>query len=175
MTKWIIDPDHSVAAFSIRHLMITHVHGQFNGISGEILFDPDQISKMSIQFDVDVSTIITGVIKRDEHLKSEDFFHQEKYPKISFKSTGVEKSGFNSCKVAGNITIHGITKPVLVDVEFFGSVKSPFGETCMGFTAKTRLNREDFDITWNEPVENGGYMVGKDVTIFIDLEADKAE
>lgn len=173
MSKWKIDPDHSVAAFSIQHMMIAHVHGQFNKISGEINFDPDDIPGTSIKFDIDVNSIITGVEKRDDHLKSEDFFDQKKYPHINFISSGVEKTGFNMCKVKGDLTIHGITKPVVINTEFFGSVKSPFGETSMGFTAKAGLNREDFGLKWNEPMENGGFMVGKDVNMSINIEADK--
>ncbi len=173
MSKWKIDPDHSVAAFSIQHMMIAHVHGQFNNISGQIYFDPDKIASTSFEFTVDVSSIITGIKKRDTHLKSNDFFNQKKFPKIKFMSTGVDKTGFNICKVKGNLTIQGITKPIVIDLHFFGPIKSPFGETSMGFTAKTTVNREDFDMTWNEPMENSGYMVGRDVSIVINIEADK--
>lgn len=175
MAKWKIDPDHSVAAFAIQHMMIANVHGQFNSISGQIYFDSNKISSTTFAFSIDVNSIITGVKKRDNHLKNKDFFHHEKYPKITFKSSAVERSGFNTCRVAGDLTIHGITKPISVDVEFFGSIKSPFGETSMGFAAKTVLNRKDFDIKWNESMENGGFMVGRDVRIFIDIEADKVE
>lgn len=174
MAKWNIDHDHSVAAFSIKHMMIAHVHGQFNNISGVINFDPQNISETSMTFEIVVDSIITGIKKRDDHLKSQDFFNPDKYPKITFTSTKAEITGYNSCKINGDLTVHGITKPVSVDVEFFGSVKSPFGETSMGFTAKTILNREDFGISWNQPMENGGYMVGKDVHIFMDIEADLA-
>ncbi len=172
MPQWNIDPDHSVAAFTIQHMMIAHVHGQFNKISGTIQFDPADIAKTSIEIQIDLSTIFTGIQKRDDHLKSQDFFHIEKYPTISYKSTKVERMGFNSCKTTGDVTIHGVRKSIMVDMEFFGSVKSPFGETSMGFTAKTRLNREDFDIKWNQSMENGGFMVGKDVHIFVEIEAD---
>jgi polyisoprenoid-binding protein YceI len=175
MPIWNIDPDHSVAAFTIEHMMIAKVHGQFNKITGTIQFDPENIADTSIEFEIDVDSIITGVKKRDDHLKSSDFFYQEKYPKIIFKSSKAERSGFNRCKVSGDLTIHGVTKQVTVDVEFFGSVKSPFGETSMGFTAKTILNREDFEIKWNEQMENDGFMIGKDVQIFVDLEADLVE
>jgi polyisoprenoid-binding protein YceI len=175
MSKWNIDPDHSVAAFSIQHMMIANVHGQFNKIAGTVQYDPSHIEKTSMEFTIDVDSIITGIQKRDDHLKSEDFFHKEAYPEIIFKSSKAERAGFNICKITGNLTIHGITKAVTVDVEILGSVKSPFGETSMGFTAKTKLNREDFGIKWNEPMESGGYMVGKDVMLFIDLEADLEE
>lgn len=175
MAKWNIDHDHSVAAFSIKHMMIAYVHGQFNNISGTINFDHEKISETSMAFEIIVDSIITGIKKRDDHLKSQDFFCQDKYPKITFASTKAEITGFNSCKISGDLTVRGTTKPVSVDVEFFGSVKSPFGETSMGFTAKTMLAREDFEMSWNQSMENGGYMVGKDVYIFMDIEADLAE
>jgi polyisoprenoid-binding protein YceI len=161
MSKWKIDPDHSVAAFSIQHMMIAYVHGQFNKVSGEVHFDPDDIPGTSIKFDIDVDSIITGVGKRDDHLKSEDFFDQNKYPQINFVSSQVEKTGFNMCKVRGDLTIHGITMPVVIDTEFFGSIK--------------RVDREDFGLKWNEPMEDGGFMVGKDVSITINIEADKVQ
>jgi polyisoprenoid-binding protein YceI len=175
MPKWIIDPDHSVAAFAVRHMMIANVHGQFNKIAGTVQFDTADISKTSIEFEIDVAGIYTGIKKRDEHLLSQDFFNAEKHSKITFKSNQTEQIGFNSCKVKGDLTIHGITKTIIVDAEFFGSVKSPFGETSVGITAKTKLNRENFDINWNQPMENGGLMVGKDIQIFLNIEADLEE
>ncbi len=175
MPRWNIDSDHSVAAFAVQHMMIADVRGQFNKISGAIQFDPTDIPGISIEFEIDTAGIYTGIQKRDEHLRSQDFFDAEKYPKIIYKSKKSERLGFNGCKVTGDLSIHGITKQVTVDVEFFGSVKSPFGETSMGFTAKTLINREDFGIIWNQPLESGGFMVGKDVQIFIDIEADLEE
>jgi len=175
MSKWVIDPDHSVAAFSIRHMTIAFVHGQMNNVTGSINLDPDNVAGMDIEFEVRVSSIITGIGKRDEHLKSADFFDVENYPKIIFKSNNVEKIGGNTFLVSGDLTVHGITKPVALDVEISGPVKSPFGETCIGLTGKTVLNRDEFKMTWNEPLENGGFMVGKEVEISVDLEADLTE
>ncbi|RJQ20049.1 MAG: polyisoprenoid-binding protein [Nitrospiraceae bacterium] len=172
MAEWNIDPDHSVAAFAIRHMMVCDVHGQFNRITGKVRFDPADIPNTSINFEIDAAGIFTGIRKRDDHLRSNEFFHVEKYPKITFQSTRSEILAFNSCKMTGDLTIHGTTKPITAEVEFFGSVKSPFDETSMGFTAKTVINREDFGVAWNTPLENGGLMVGKDVRLFIDLEAD---
>ncbi|HDZ62454.1 MAG TPA: polyisoprenoid-binding protein [Nitrospirae bacterium] len=167
MPKWTIDPDHSVAAFSIRHMMITNVHGQFNKVTGVIQFDPADTSGAKFELEIDVSGILTGMGKRDDHLKSADFFDIETHPKITFNSTSLGKSG--------DLTVHGITRPVTLDVSFSGPLKSPFGETSMGFTGRTVINREDFGMTWNEPVENGGFMVGKDVELSVDIEADLAD
>jgi polyisoprenoid-binding protein YceI len=175
MSKWVLDPDHSVAAFSIRHMEVTFVHGQMNDVSGIIYFDPEDESGMTVEIEIGVSSIITGVRKRDDHLKSADFFDAESYPKISFKSNTVQKTGPNAYAVSGDLSIHGTRKAVTLDVDFAGPVKSPFGETCIGLTGKTVLNREDFEIIWNEPLENGGFMVGKEVTLSVNLEADLTE
>jgi len=172
MSKWIIDPDHSVAAFAVRHLMVADVHGQFNKITGTINFDPADINKSSVNLEISVDSIYTGISKRDDHLRSQDFFYKEKYPVIIFKSSGAERTGFNSCKIYGDLTIRGVTRTVTIDINFYGPVKSPFGETSLGFSGKLRLNRENYGIMWNEPMENGGFLAGKDAQIFIDLEAD---
>lgn len=171
MAKWRIDPDHSVAAFAIRHMMITHVHGQFNKISGTIEFDTGNIKNLSAELKIEVSSLFTGISKRDEHLRSEDFFHSDKFPEIIFKSKNSEKTGFSNGKVSGDLSIHGITRQITLDFEYLGPIKSPFGETCIGFNASTNLNREDFGMTWNQLMEDG-IMVGKDVRINLNLEAD---
>lgn len=175
MAQWIIDPDHSVAAFSIRHMTVAFVHGQMNDVSGIIHYDPDNNAAVDIEFEIGISSIITGIRKRDDHLKSADFFDMEKYPKILFKSNNVQKDRPHSCAVSGDLSIHGITKAVTLDVAVAGPAKSPFGETCIGLTGKTVLNREDFKMTWNEPLENGGFMIGKEVEVSVDLEADLTE
>jgi polyisoprenoid-binding protein YceI len=172
VAKWVIDPDHSVAVFSIRHMMIANVHGHFNKIKGAIYFDPDDVIHSSVEVSIDVSSICTGIKKRDKHLCSPDFFDVEKYPEILFKSTKVESTDGRRCKVNGDLTIHGITKPVTLKVEYFGPIKSPFGATSLGFSAKTKINREDFGIKWNMDMEGGGVMVGREVEINIDVEAD---
>ena len=171
MAKWVIDPDHSVAVFSIRHMMIAYVHGHFNKINGAIYFDPDDMIHSSVEISIDASSICTGIKKRDEHLRSPDFFDVEKYPEILFKSTKIESTGSRRCKVYGDLNIHGITRPVTLDVEYLGPIKSPFGATSLGFSSTIRINREDFGITWNMEME-GGVMVGKDVEINLDVEAD---
>jgi len=172
MSKWNIDPDHSVAAFAVRHMMVANVHGQFNKIAGTINFDPADIGKTSVALEISVDSIFTGIKKRDDHLRSQDFFDAVKYPKIIFHTTKAERTGFNNCKITGDLTIHGITHTVTVDIDFSGPVNSPYGEISMGFSGKLRVNREDFSVMWNEPMENGGFIAGKDVEIFLDIEAD---
>jgi polyisoprenoid-binding protein YceI len=175
MTKWIIDPDHSVAAFAVRHMMIANVRGQFSKVTGIVHLDDDDITRSSVEVTIEVAGITTGIPKRDDHLRSADFFDAANFPTITFKSSHVGLTGLSSCKVLGDVTIRGITHPVLMDVNFLGPVKSPFGETSMGFTATTEINREDFNVMWNEPMEKGGVMAGKEVQIILDVEADLAE
>jgi polyisoprenoid-binding protein YceI len=172
MAKWVLDPDHSVASFTIRHMMVALVRGQFNKLSGTFHFDQEDVAHASFEASIDVSSLLTGVQKRDHDLLSENFFHASEYPSITLRSTGVESTGAHSLKVSGDLTIHGITRPVVLDAEFSGPVKSPFGETTMGFAASVRVNREDFGITWNREMEKGGLMVGREVHIALDLEAD---
>jgi len=177
MQKWIIEPDHSVAHFTVRHMMITDVHGQFNKVSGVIYFDPKDITNTSIEAEIDASSIWTGVEKRDKHLRSADFFDVEKYPTISFKSTRIEVAGINSLKVHGEITMHGITRPVLLNAEFFGPAHYEDEDgsyTSIGSTATTQLNREDFGMNWNNNFGNGNFMVGKHINITLNIEADLA-
>lgn len=172
MSKWTIDPDHSVAAFSVRHMMVANVHGQFNKISGTIEFDPSDVSRTSMSVEISVESIFTGIKKRDDHLRSQDFFDADRYPTITFQSTKAERTGFSSGKITGELTMRGITRSVTFDLNYSGPVNSPFGETCMGFSGQLKINREDFAIMWNEPIENGGFMVGKDIEVAMDIETD---
>jgi polyisoprenoid-binding protein YceI len=172
MAKWVADPDHSVAAFIIKHMMVANVRGQFNKISAELSFDPADISHASVEAFIDVSGIYTGIQKRDAHLLSPDFFDAAKFPMITFRSTKVEASGDNHFKITGDLTIHGITRPVTMDAEYCGMEKSADGDTSIGFTASTSINREDYGLMWNVGLASRGVMVGKEVRIFIDIEAD---
>lgn len=176
MAKWVIDPDHSVAGFVVRHMMVANVRGQFNKITGTIYFDPNAMAHSSVEATIDTAGIWTGIHKRDDHLRSPDFFDVAKYPQIIFKSNKVEITGGNCFKVSGALIIRGITHPATLEVEYFGPVKSPYGETSVGFAATTGINREDFCMIWNEAIEGGdvmgGIMVGKDVQITLDVEAD---
>ena len=177
MAKWNIDPDHAVGEFTIKHMMVTPVHGQFNKVSGTIIFNPSDPASASVEVEIDVAGIYTGVDRRDNHLRSADFFGVDKFPKMFFKSTLIEVAGLNHCKVTGNLTIHGIKRSVLFDVTFAGpssffddELKETY--TTFGFRATTSINREDFDMKWNVPIEDGGFMVGKHVDIVFNAEAD---
>jgi polyisoprenoid-binding protein YceI len=175
MAQWVIDPDHSVAAFVVRHMMVANVRGQFNKITGTIQFDHNDTGKSSVEVVIDASGIYTGIQKRDDHLRSPDFLDVDKYPQIHFKSTKVVGAGGNNLRIAGNLTIHGITRRITLDAEFTGPEQSPYGETSMGFTAHGAINREDYNIMWNVLLESGGVMVGKEIKIILDAEADLAE
>jgi len=172
MAKWVIDPDHTVASFVVRHMMIANVHGQLNKISGTIIFDPEDIQASSVEVIIEASGIYSGIQKRDDHLKSPDFLDAGKFPHIFFKSTRVENLEGRRFKIAGDITIRGITKSLVLDAEYFGPEKSPYGETSMGFAASTRINREDFGMFWDVALESGGFMAGKEVFIMLDVESD---
>jgi polyisoprenoid-binding protein YceI len=172
VAKWFIDPDHSVAAFVIRHMMVTNVRGQFNKLSGSIFIDPEDMIGSSVEIAIDVSGIYTGINKRDDHLRSPDFFDVRKCPQITFKSASVQLSGTNKLRLSGELTIHGISRQAAFDVEYSGPMKSPFGEISMGFTASTVINREDFGLLWNMALDAGGFMIGKEVLIYLDIEAD---
>ena len=177
MAKWIIEPEHTVAHFTTRHMMITDVHGQFNKISGVIYFDPNEMANASVEVEIDAASIWTGVEARDKHLRSADFLDVEKYPTIFFKSTKVEVTGINSLKLHGKITIHGITRPILLNAEFFGPNHYEDEEgsyDSIGVSATTNLNREDFGMTWNNLFGNGNFMVGKHINITLNVEADLA-
>ena len=175
MAKWNIDPDHSVAAFSIRHMMVANVRGQFNKLSGTANLDLDDHSNFSLELSIDTAGIYTGVGQRDEHLSSPDFFDVAKYPKITFRSSGFVAAGNNGGMLTGELMVHGISRPVSLDVTFSGPIKSPEdfgGETAIGITARSSVNRENFGMVWNAPLDAGGVMVGNNVEIYLDIEAD---
>jgi len=175
MTKWIVDSDHSVASFSILHMMIAHVRGQFNNVTGVVFFDPQNIAGSSVELTIGTSSVVTGVQKRDDHLKSPDFLDVVSYPEISFKSTRIGSVEGKHASVTGDLTLHGVTRRISVAAEFSGPVKDPFGDgLSMGFTASANINREDFGMVWNQPMEDNGIMLGREIRLMIDLEADLA-
>ena len=174
MAKWIIDPDHSCAAFAIRHMMLAHVRGQFNKLKGVIHFDAADRSRTTVDVEIDVASVNTGIKMRDDHLLTGDFFDQAKHPLITFKSTKVEFQEKNRCRVSGDLTIHGITRPVAFEGEYAGPHGNPYGdEISVGFSGSTTVNREDFGMMWgSDLMEGGGLVAGKEVQIFLDVEAD---
>ena len=172
MKRWSIDSDHAVARFSIRHFMIANVEGLFTKMTGVIQFDPPDLTQLSVEAEIEVRSLTTGHRERDEHLLSPDYFGAEKYPKIFFKSIRIEAIDESRGKVTGDLTIRGIGKPITLDFDFFGPVKSPFsGITCVGFSATGQVNREDYGMISSIPME-GGVVVGRDVQIHMEVEAD---
>ena len=173
-STWDIDPAHSAAQFNVRHMMVSNVKGEFGKMTGSVNLDEKEIGHSTAQATIDTTTINTREPNRDKDLKSPNFFDVEKYPTITFKSTSFKKVGPEKYKVAGDLTIHGVTKPVVLDVEApEATTKDPKGNERRGATATTTINRKDFGLTWNKPLETGGVMVGDQVTINIDLELVK--
>jgi len=171
---WQIDPAHTNVEFSVRHMMISNVKGQFQKTSGTITISGNDPTSAKIDATIDATSINTRVDKRDAHLKSPAFLDVDKFPTISFKSTKVEAAGPGKWKVTGDLTLHGVTKPAVLDVESTGTpVNDPMGNTRAGASATTKIDRKDFGLTWNQPLETGGVMVGDEVAISIDVEAIK--
>lgn len=177
MPKYQFDPVHTSAEFAARHMMVTTVRGGFRNITGTLIFDTDHPEQSTVEATIDTTSMTsTGVEQRDNHLRSADFLDVEKFPTITFKSTKVEPNAKDqTAKVTGDLTIHGVTRPVVLDVEFLGQNKNPWGKTVVGFTGKTKINREDFGLTWNVALETGGWLVSKDVNITLDVEAALVE
>ena len=165
---WVLDPAHSEVHFSVRHMMISKVRGVF-GLKSATIVAPENPLEATVTASVDVTSVDTKDENRDAHLKSADFFDAEQFPTLDFVSTGVRYEG-GDFLVDGDLTIHGITKPATFTVEFGGFGTDPWGNYKAGATATTVINREDFGLTWNAALETGGVLVGKDVTITLDLQ-----
>ena len=173
--EYVIDSAHSAAQFSVKHMMVSNVRGAFSKVTGTANIDEKDITKSTVEAVIDATTVNTNEPKRDEHLRSADFFDTAKYPTITFKSTKVEQAGQN-LKVTGNLTLHGVTKPVVLDVEGFTTeAKDPWGNTKRGGSATTKINRKDFGLGWNSVLETGGVAVGEEVAITLDLELNKKQ
>ncbi len=171
---WQIDPDHSSFQFKVRHLMVSNVKGDFTKSKGVVTIDDKDVSNLKIELTIDAASVSTDHAKRDEHLRGPDFFDVAKYPTITFVSKKVIKDGPDRLKVIGDLTIHGITKEITVDVEGpTPEVKDPWGGFRRGATATTKINRKDFGLTWNRALETGGVVVGDDVNIYIEVELVK--
>lgn len=170
---WQIDHAHSHISFTARHMMISKVRGTFEKFSGEINFDEDNPTNSTAYVEIDLSSINTREEKRDAHLRSADFFNVDEYPTMTFKSTRVEQIEPNKGKLYGDLTIRGITKPVVLDVEYHGLQKSPWGQEQAGFSATATINRKDWELNWNVALETGGWLVGDTIQIEIDLELIK--
>ncbi|MGQ9908190.1 MAG: YceI family protein [Candidatus Flexifilum sp.] len=174
MATWTFDPTHSAANFSTRHMMITTVRGSFSRLSGTIEYDPANPAAASVSAEIDAASINTGVADRDNHLKSPDFLDVANHPTIAFRSTRIELTGETTAKIHGDLTIRGVTRPVVLEAELLGMGVDPFAKVeKAGFSARTRINREDWGLTWNMALEAGGWLVGKEIAIELEVEAVK--
>ncbi|ESU31760.1 hypothetical protein G3A_14675 [Bacillus sp. 17376] len=174
MAKFTVDQAHSALGFEVKHMMVSKVKGQFGSYTADVeAADLTDLTTASIAFKIDVTSIDTRNEDRENHLKSADFFDVENYPTIDFKSTSITRDG-DDYKVTGDLTIKDVTKPVTFDVEFGGKGTNPWGVEVYGFEAEAKVNREEFGLTWNAPLETGGVLVGKDIKIKVELEVNPA-
>jgi polyisoprenoid-binding protein YceI len=171
-TQYQVDPDHTSVGFQVRHLF-TKVSGRFDKFNGTITYDPAHPEQATVSGTIDASSVNTNNEKRDTHLRSKDFFDVATFPQITFASTSATQvdAAKHSGKMDGKLTIHGVERPVVLDVAFLGTGKDPHGTERAGFSASTTINRKDFGLTWNAPMEAGGVLLGDEITINLDIEA----
>ena len=173
-TIYTIDPAHSNAQFTVRHMMISNVRGGFRNVTGAITYDAQNPGDSTVEATIETASIHTGDEQRDGHLKSADFLDVQQFPAITFQSRKVEPAGSDELKVTGDLTIHGVTKQVVLQVEGpTAENKDPFGNVRIGLSATTKIKRSDFGLTWNATLETGGILVGDDLKIDIDVSAIK--
>ena len=169
-----IDPDHSSIQFKVRHLMVSNVKGDFNKAKGSVMIDDSNITNLKVELTIETASVDTGHAKRDEHLRNADFFDAAKYPTVTFVSKKVMQAGQGKLKVTGDLTLHGVTQEITMDVEGpTQEIKDPWGKFRRGATATGKINRKDFGLTWNRALETGGVVVGEDVDIYVEVELIK--
>jgi len=174
-STWNLDPVHSVAEFKVKHMMISNVKGQFTQMTGVLTHDENDITKSHVEANIDATSINTRDAQRDAHLKSADFFDAEQFPALTFRSKAVKRTGDDELAVTGDLTIHGVTREVVFKVEGpTAPGKDPWGNTRIGLSATTKINRKDYGLTWNAALETGGILVGDDISITLDLQFVKA-
>jgi polyisoprenoid-binding protein YceI len=173
LTAWSIDPAHSHVEFAVRHLMISTVKGRFAVVRGTVQTHETDPVKGLAEIEIDADSIDTREPQRDAHLRSTDFFDVEKFPKITFRSTRVTDASGDRFKLTGDLTIHGVTREVTLDVASEGRGKDPWGGERAGFSATTKIKRSDFGLTWNQALETGGFVVGDDIRISLDVQMVK--
>ena len=167
---WRIDPAHSHVEFAVKHLMISTVKGRFGDVEGTVTVDGDDVETAGIDVTLAAESIDTRVEKRDDHLRSQDFLHAERYPSLRFESTEVKRVGNDELRVKGHLTIRDVTREVVLDVEELGRAQDPWGGERAAFQATTKIDRKDFGLTWNQALEAGGVLVGDEVRISIDAQ-----
>jgi polyisoprenoid-binding protein YceI len=171
-TEWAIDAAHTHVGFSVPHMVVSEVEGEFKTFSGKVLLDEKDPQKSQLEFSAEVASIDTGVADRDKHLKSPDFFDAAKYPQISFKSTKIVKAG-KGYKITGNLTMRGVTKQVVLDATLSDAVQNPWGKQVRAAKVSGKISRQDFGVSWNKSLDKGGVVVGDEVTIVVKLELNK--
>ena len=179
MSRWIFEPGHTAAEFSVRHMMVTHVRGHFKNVHGTLDFDPAAPASARVEAVIDARALWSGEPDRDAHLKSPDFLDVERYPEITFRGDRVRLLGADEAAMLGHLTVRGVTKPVELRVRYLGQWQTPWWEggvdkgpkTRAGFVATARFNRHDFGVSWNSALDKGGIVVGDDVAVTIDAEA----
>lgn len=174
VSTWAFDPAHSHASFVVSHMVVAKVRGEFGKMTGTLTLDEKDITRSKVEATIDATTIDTREPKRDEHLRSPDFFDVAKYPTITFRSTKVERAGKDRLKVTGDLTMRGVTKPVTLDVTGpTDTIRDPWGNVKRGASATTKLNRQDFGVSWSRTLDSGGLVVGNEVNVEIELELVK--
>lgn len=175
MSSWSIDKVHSHVGFTVKHMMVATVRGQFKEYGGTFNLDAADFTRSTFEGSIEVTSIDTANADRDNHLRSGDFFDIANHPKIAFKSTSIQAKGDGEFTVHGDLTLRGVTKPIALDVEYHGTAKNPYGKTVAGINARGTINRKDFGVNFNAVLETGGVAVAEKVKIEIDLEAVLAE
>lgn len=170
---WSIDPSHSTVQFSVRHMMISKVRGQFDKFTGAVSLDETDPTQTLVDVAIETASVNTRDGQRDNHLRSADFFNAEVFPLMTFKSKKVERTGESTARLTGDLTIRDLTREVTLLVEYNGMSKSPWGTTSAGFSANTKINRKDWNLVWNVALETGGVLVGEEIDIFIEVELVK--
>ena len=171
ISTWVLDPVHSIAEFAVKHMMVSTVKGRFRGLDGTLTIDEATLINSSVTASIDVASIDTGQPDRDAHLRSDDFFGADQFPRITFRSTRVERKSDEEWKVTGDLTIRDVTRPVTLDTEFEGEVIDAYGKRRAAMTATTQISRKEFGLKWNALLETGGAVVGDTVKITLHIAA----
>lgn len=169
-TKWVLDPTHSEIGFKVKHMMFTNVSGKFQKFEATIITDGDNFENAQVSFSADADSVSTGNTDRDKHLVSGDFFDAEQFPKLTFESTAFEKESESDFKLTGDFSLHGVTKPLTLNVEFGGLLQDPWGNTKAAFAINGKINRKDWGLNWNAALETGGVLVSEEVRFAIELQ-----
>jgi len=171
LQTYTVDPSHSRVGFTVRHMGFSKVRGHFEHFEGVVQLDPADLTSLSVEATVQAASITTADPKRDEHLRSADFFEVQAYPTLNFRSTSVDRVSGQRFALLGELTIHGVTKAVELDAEYLGEGQDPWGGTRLAFEARTTINRKDFGLTWNAVLEAGGLLVSEEVEIALEIQA----